>query len=180
MEIFLKVTKGIDHISEYSGKAVSLLTLLMVLATFVVVVMRYVFNEGSIPLQESIIYMHGLVFLVGSAFTLKHNGHVRVDIFYRNFSKKRKAIVDAVGTLVFMLPVTIFIFVYSFDFVAASWSSNEGSSEVGGLPGLYLLKSTLLIMAVLLALQGISEALKALLTLAGVSLEQDDEDSHHV
>ncbi|MBW9258575.1 MAG: TRAP transporter small permease subunit [Candidatus Thiodiazotropha sp. (ex. Lucinisca nassula)] len=171
-----KIACGFDQINERLGQAISWLSLLMVLVTVAVVVLRYVFQLGWIWLQESVTFMHAALFLVGAAYTLKHEGHVRVDIIYRKFSERGRAWVDLVGTLTLLLPVCLFIFFISWDYVAKSWALFEGSREVGGLDGVFLLKSLILVMAVLLVLQGISLAVRSLSQLLGqgeVSAEGD-------
>ncbi|MBV2119993.1 MAG: TRAP transporter small permease subunit [Candidatus Thiodiazotropha sp. (ex Ctena orbiculata)] len=171
-----KIARGFDQINERLGQAISWLSLLMVLVTVAVVVLRYVFQLGWIWLQESVTFMHAALFLVGAAYTLKHEGHVRVDILYRKFSERGRAWVDLIGTLTLLLPVCLFIFFISWDYVAKSWALFEGSREVGGLDGVFLLKSLILVMAVLLVLQGISLAVRSLTQLLGqgeVSAEGD-------
>ncbi len=130
----------------------------MVLVTFVVVIMRYVFDAGLIWVQESVTWMHAVVFMVGAAYTLRHEEHVRVDIFYRAAGARRRAWVDAIGVVVFLLPLCAFLAVKSWDFVAVSWSMKEASRESGGLPYplLPLLKTVLVIMPVMVSLQGLS------------------------
>jgi len=157
----------IDRFTDITGRLISWLTLAMVLMTVVVVVLRYYFESGSIALQESITYLHGLVFMLGIGFTLQRGGHVRVDIFYRGFSPARKALVDLIGGVMFLLPVTVLICVMSWDYVAASWEITEASSERSGIAGVYLLKTLLLAMPVTLLLQGIAEILKNILVLLG-------------
>jgi TRAP-type mannitol/chloroaromatic compound transport system permease small subunit len=148
----------IDRLSELTGRFVSWLTLAMVIVTGIVVVMRYVFDAGLIWLQESVIWMHAVVFMIGAAYTLRHEDHVRVDIFYRGMSPRRQAWVDAAGVVFFLLPLCGFLAYTAWDFVAVSWSLREASRESGGLPFplLPLLKSMLVLMPVLLALQGVS------------------------
>jgi TRAP-type mannitol/chloroaromatic compound transport system permease small subunit len=147
----------IDRFSDASGKLVAWLTLFMVITTFVIVVMRYVFDAGLIWLQESVIWMHATVFMVGAAYTLRHEEHVRVDVFYRNMSERRRAWVDAIGVLLFLLPLCGFLAVKSFDFALTSWSMHEASRESGGLPYpvLPLVKSVLIIMPAAVGLQGL-------------------------
>jgi len=157
----------LDSFSEKVGRSIAWLTLLMVITQFSVVVLRYLFNTGWIAMQESILYMHALVFMLGAAYTLKHDGHVRVDIFYHRMSLRGKAWVDVLGTLLLLLPVCLFIFTYSWDYVASSWALLEGSREAGGLPGLFLLKTSIILMAGLLILQGLSLLLKNLLVING-------------
>lgn len=156
-----------EDINEWLGRAVSWLSLCMVLVTFFVVVMRYVFDLGWIWLQESVTFMHAALFLVGASYTLKHQGHVRVDIFYQRFSPRLRAWVDLLGTLLLLLPVCVFIFTVSWDYVTQSWALHEGSREAGGLDGVYLLKALMLVMAGLLVLQGLAMAIRALLELTG-------------
>lgn len=160
-------TNAIDRISELTGKAVAWLTLFMVVVTFIVVVMRYVFDAGLIWLQESVIWMHAVAFMLGAAYTLQQEDHVRVDVFYRTMSAKRRALVDIFGVLVFLLPLCAFLGWKSFDFVSASWSLREASRESGGLPYplIPILKTVLVIMPAALALQGFSLLLRSLNTL---------------
>jgi TRAP-type mannitol/chloroaromatic compound transport system permease small subunit len=139
----------------------------MVLATCAVVIARYVFSVGAIGLQESVTYMHGLVFMLGIAFTLKEDGHVRVDVLYEKFPEKVRIGIDIAGHLLFLLPVASFILWTSLDFVAFSWSLKESSGQPGGLPAVYLLKGLIPFMAVLLILQGVSEILKGLMKIMG-------------
>ena len=157
----------IDRISTLTGKAAAWLTLFMVIVTFVVVVMRYVFDAGFIWLQESVTWMHAVVFMLGAAYTLQQEDHVRVDVFYRNMSPQRQAIIDVTGVIIFLLPLCFFLGWKSFDFVAASWSLREASRESGGLPYplLPLLKSVLVVMPAAVALQGVSLLLRSLRTL---------------
>lgn len=136
----------------------------MVIVMSVIVAMRYVFDAGLIWLQESVIWMHAAVFMIGAAYTLLHEDHVRVDIFYRKMSDRGRAIVDVIGVLVFLLPLCVFLAFKAFDFAAASWSLHESSREPGGLPYPLIpaLKSIVLVMPVAVALQGISLLLRSL------------------
>ena len=138
----------------------------MVVVTFIVVVLRYVFDIGFIWVQESIIWMHAIVFMLGAAYTLQAEDHVRVDVFYRNMSARQRAWVDLVGVLVFLLPVCVFLAWNSFDFVLQSWRIGESSREPGGLPFPFfpLLKTVVLLMPVTVALQGVSLMLRSLNT----------------
>jgi TRAP-type mannitol/chloroaromatic compound transport system permease small subunit len=147
----------IDSTTEFSGKIISWLTLIMVVTMFTIVLLRYGFNVGWIAMQESVLYMHGFIFMLGAAYTLKADGHVRVDIFYHKFSQRKKAYIDIFGTLFLLLPVTIFIFFISLDYVSNSWQIMEKSSEAGGLPFVYISKSLLLIFAITMGLQGVAE-----------------------
>ena len=157
----------LDRCSSVLGKATAWLTLFMVLVTFIVVVMRYVFDAGFIWLQESVVWMHAFVFMVGSAYTLQQEEHVRVDIFYRDMSPKRRAWVDLLGVLLFLLPLCIFLGFKALDFVAVSWKLQEASRESGGLPypWIPLLKSILVVMPVMVGLQGVAMLLRCIRTL---------------
>jgi TRAP-type mannitol/chloroaromatic compound transport system permease small subunit len=163
----------LETLSEVTGRYVAWLTAGMVLVTFVVVVLRYVFDMGWIAMQESVTYMHGLVFMLGAAYTLRHDGHVRVDIFYRKMSPRGRALVNLLGTLLLLGPMMIYILSDSWQYVTSSWDVMEGSREAGGLPGVYLLKTLLLIMPVLLLLQGVADALRSLLIIAGHAEEDE-------
>ena len=160
---------AIDRLSEFTGRLTAWLTLAMVIVTVVVVVFRYVFDSGQIWLQESVTWMHAVVFMLGAAYTLKREEHVRVDIFYRRVSPKQRAWVDVVGVVLFLWPLCGFIAWSSFDFVTTSWSLQEASRESGGLPYplLPLLKTVLIIMPVTLALQGVSLAQRSLAIIRG-------------
>jgi TRAP-type mannitol/chloroaromatic compound transport system permease small subunit len=166
----------LEQISELSGRLISWLTLFIVLVTFIVVVLRYAFDIGSIALQESISYMHAFVFMLGAAYTLKHDSHVRVDIFYRKMSTVKKARVDLLGTLLLLFPVCLFIMYSSWDYVITSWGQQEESGEAGGLAYVYLLKTTLLLMPLLLMLQGAAIALKSLLTIKNNMFKIQNKD----
>ena len=132
-----------------------------------VVVLRYIFGVGWIMMQESIVYMFGILFLVGASYTLHHNGHVRVDIFYREASQKRKALTDLLGTFLLLIPVSLMIFIPSWTYVIQSWSYLEGSKETSGIPAVFVLKSFILVFCVLVILQGISLAIHSLRVLRG-------------
>ncbi|NEX15449.1 MAG: C4-dicarboxylate ABC transporter permease [Halochromatium sp.] len=140
----------------------------MVLVTFVVVVLRYVFDSGSIALQESVTYLYAVLFMLGAAYTLQQDGHVRVDILYQRFSRRGRAWVDLLGTLFLLVPVSVFLLLSSWDYVADAWAVREGSREAGGIPGVWLLKTLLLLMPVLMLVQGLIWLLRNGLFLAGV------------
>ena len=132
----------------------------MVIFTCGVVSTRYIFNIGSIGMQELVMYLHGCVFMIGIAFTLKEGGHVRVDVLHEKLSEKNKAIIDIIGTLFFLMPFCFFMFFISLEYVRFAWTVQESSPDPGGLPGVFLLKTLIPIMAILVGFQGISETLK--------------------
>jgi len=148
----------LDSFSMATGRMTAWLTLFMVIITFSIVVLRYVFDAGFIWLQESLIWMHGAVFMLGAAYTLQQEEHVRVDIFYRDMSARKRAWVDLFGVLFFIFPLCLFFLVESWDYVRAAWMVREVSRDSGGLayPAIPLVKSILLMMPVAVALQGLS------------------------
>jgi TRAP-type mannitol/chloroaromatic compound transport system permease small subunit len=153
----------LDRISDISGRITAWLTLTMVLSTTIIVVLRYVFDTGFIWMQESVTWMHAAVFMVGAAYTLLHEEHVRVDIFYRKMGPRRRALVDILGVLLFLLPLCGFLAWMAWDFAATSWTIHETSREPGGLPYpmIPMLKSVVLVMPVFVALQGVSLLLRS-------------------
>lgn len=158
----LKLSATIDHTNNAIGRCGAWFALLMVMASLVIVVLRYAFQIGSIALQESVMYINALVFTLGAAYTLKEQGHVRVDIFYSKFSQRSKAIVDIIGVLLFLFVSAAFIAWSSWDYVSVSWRIRESSAEASGLPYIYLLKSTIYLLISLLSLQGLSELIKSI------------------
>jgi len=146
----------INRLNETVERIVSWFVLVMVIHTFVVVVLRYFFNVGWVWMQELVIYMHAVVFLLACPATLRKDGHVRVDIFYRNFSPKKQAWVNLLGSLFLLLPACFVIFYVAFPYVVDSWQVMEGSKDGGGLEAVYLLKTLIIVFSVLTALQGIS------------------------
>lgn len=157
----------IDNITEWVGRTASWLVLAMVLLICYDVAMRYLFQQGSVALQELEWHLFALIFLLGSAYTLKHDEHVRVDIFYQSrfVSDKQRAWINIIGTLLFLLPFCVLILITAWPFVENSFYYNEGSPDPGGLPYRFILKGSLLIAFGLLVLQGFSGLLKNVLKL---------------
>ena len=160
-----KIADAIDALNEWIGTKVAWLTLAMAVVMFLTVILRYVFDLGWIWMQESVFFMHGILFMVAGGFTLKHEQHVRIDIVYDAISQRKKAIVNLLGTIFLLFPTCFVTFYYAFPYVQDSWTVLEGSMEAGGLPGIFLLKTIILIFPTLLALQGLAMALRAILTL---------------
>jgi len=152
----MRIMDVFERINVTVGRAVSWLVLIMVLTTFVIVVMRYLFDSGWIWLQESVTWMHAAIFMLAAAYTLAREEHVRVDIFYRRFSPRGRALVDTAGALFLLIPVAVFIILESWDYVLTSWQLHETSAEAGGLiyPFPSILKSLIPIMSSMLLLQG--------------------------
>ena len=157
-----RLAAAIDNVAERLGRAAAWLSFVLVLVVGVIVMLRYGFQLGSIALQESVMYINGTLFVLGAGYTLKAQGHVRVDVFYSRFSPRGRALVDSLGALLFLLPAAFFIAWISWDYVAVAWRIREGSPEASGLPFVYLLKTLIIVLPVLLAVQGVSELLKSL------------------
>jgi TRAP-type mannitol/chloroaromatic compound transport system permease small subunit len=154
----------IDKFSAATGRAAAWLTLAMVIVSFTIVIIRYVFDSGFVWLQESLTWMHAAVFMLGAAYTLQRDEHVRVDIFYRDMSASKRAVVNLFGVICFLLPLCIFFVVEAFDYVSASWSVHEVSLNAGGLPYPFVpvLKTVLILMPIAVGLQGLSLALRSI------------------
>lgn len=152
---------AIDRLCETIGRWVAWLTLLLVAVTFSVVVLRYGLDTGRLWLQESITWMHALIFMLGAAWALRAGDHVRVDVFYRKMRPGHQAWVDLIGTTVLLMPLCGYMLFESWPYVLQSWQVHESSREAGGMQGLYLLKSIIPVTALLLILQGLSEIVRA-------------------
>lgn len=174
-----KVANGIDRLNMVIGHIMAWTALALVLNVFLVVVLRYVFSIGEVWMQESYIWMHAFIFMLGAGYTLLHNGHVRIDLIYAGASNRYKDIINVLGTICFGFPVLWLIYWRGFDFFDRSISRMEGSAEVGGLPNLFILKGVIPAMALLLGLQLIAMSLRAIdrmITGETVALVGDDEE----
>ena len=177
MKFLAGFVRTVDGLNDRVGRGVAWLTLAMVLITFLVVVLRYVFSLGWVWMQESYVWLNGIVFMLGAGYTLLHNSHVRVDIFYRPANERHKAWVDLFGVCVLLLPLVAVSLFFSWEYVIKSWAGLEESREAGGLPGLFLLKTIIWLFSVLVALQGLSLAGRSALILSGRSAETISKDS---
>lgn len=157
----------LDAFSDRFGKTVSWLALTMVLIQTIVVVQRYVFGVSWIWLQESIMYMYGLMFLLAAGYTLLHDGHVRVDIFYREASERAKAWVNFIGTYLLLFPVMVVILDLGYPYFEISWRVKESSPETSGIPAIYVLKFAILVFASLMLLQAYSLVIRSAQILIG-------------
>ncbi len=163
-----RAAAGLEALSEFSGRLVAWLVLLLVLLISYDVAMRYLFQGGSVALQELEWHLFALIFLLGAAYTLKHDGHVRVDVFYQNrLGARGRAWVDLLGTLFFLLPFCLLVILSSWPFVHDAWQFHEASPDPGGLPARWLLKAAIPLGFLLLLLQGLADAMRKLMTLLG-------------
>lgn len=165
MDFLARLVRAIDRLNDTIGRAMSWLTLAMVLVTFFVVVARYGFSWGRVWIQESYVWMHGAVFMLAAGYTLLHDGHVRVDVFYRPASDRYKAWVNLLGSLVLLMPMMAIVFWFALPYVQSSWVRLEMSREAGGLQGLFLFKTIIPAFCVLVALQGLALAGRSILVL---------------
>lgn len=159
-----RALRGIDAVSDAAGRLAGVLAVALVALAFGLVLVRYVFNAGSVAAQEGVLWLHATVFLLGLCYALRHGSHVRVDVFSQRWSARTRARVEFAAGALLLLPFCIFIVAISAEYVAASWSAREGSRDPGGLPGWFLLKTLLPVSAVLLLLQGLAETGRALAT----------------
>ena len=157
----------LDRISSATGRAASWLTLLMVVGTFVIVLLRYALDSGVVWLQEAVTWMHAMVFMLGAAYTLQREEHVRVDIFYREMNRQKQALVNLFGIVLFVVPVCLFFVLESYEYVQISWSIREVSRDSGGLPYPFIpiLKSLLIVMPITVLLQSASLTLHSIVQL---------------
>jgi len=155
----------INLINKVIGETVSWLTLLMVLVTVLVVVLRYGFNIGFIWMQESVRFMYSAVFLLCAGYTLFKDKHVRVDVLYLSLSERKKALVDLIGSIFLLLPVCFVIFYYSWSYVLNSWEQLEGSIEERGLHLVFLMKTFIWLFAILVSMQSLATIINSLIIL---------------
>ena len=156
MQTFLKIADRLDALNEMLGKALGPLVIVLVLVQFALVIMSGVFHIGSIKLQESLLYINSLMFLGAAGYTLLHDRHVRVDIFYRDAPEQKKAKINFFGTVFLLFPFLVFVWAIAIPYVFSSWMNLEASFETSGLPVVYILKSFILLFAFSLSIQGIS------------------------
>lgn len=167
-----RIADEIDRITAAVGRIATWCALYVVLAEFAVVVLRYALGFGSIRLQESVLYAHAGLFMLAAAWALQTDGHVRVDIFYARATARARAAVDLLGAVVFLLPFAAVLCAVTLPYVERSWYIFEGSPQPSGLPCVYLLKTVILVFAVLIGLQGVAQALRAALVLSAPSRQR--------
>ena len=151
----------IDRLTTAVGRAVAWLVLVVVLLQFTLVVARYLFGLGSIWLTETVIYAHATLFMLAAAWTLKAGGHVRVDVFYAEAGPRARAKIDLAGALLLLLPFALVLVWLGVPYAARSWAILERSQETSGLPLVFALKTLIPLFAIMMALQGIAQAIRA-------------------
>ena len=161
MRLALRLADSIDRLNTQIGRAAAWLVLVVVLLQFALVVARYLFGLGSLWLSETVIYAHATLFLLAGAWTLSVGAHVRVDIFYADASLRAKAVIDLIGAVLLLLPFALVLLWLSWPYVERSWAILEHSQEASGLPLVFALKTLIPLFAVLMALQGLAQAIRA-------------------
>lgn len=167
MRALVAYIRLVERLNDWVGRTVAWVTLGTVAVCAAVVALRYLFSTGWIWLQELYVWQHAVVFMLGAGYTFMRDEHVRVDILYAQMPPRRRAWVDLFGTCAFLLPWLVVLVWYGWSFVALSWRLREPSAQAGGLPGYFLLKSVILLFALLVGLQGLALAARSLLVLAG-------------
>lgn len=150
------------HINDQIGTSAAVLAIFMAIGTFLVVLLRYIWGIGAIGLQETVMYAFATLWWLGAPLTFTHDSHVRVDIFYRKCSARAQRFINTLGHCLFLLPTCTLLIYLSWPYVITSWSLQETSTEPGGLPLLFLLKSLLLIGPCLLAIHVLATVIKQL------------------
>ena len=158
---FALVADRIDRLTTAVGRAAAWLALAIVVLEFALVVARYLFALGTIWLSETVIYAHATLFMLAAAWTLRAGGHVRVDVFYAEASPRAQAIVDLAGSVLLLLPFALVLVWLGVPYAARSWAVLERSQEASGLPLVFVLKTLIPLFALLMALQGIAQAIRA-------------------
>lgn len=166
----------IDGLNETLGRIAAWATLAVVLVCCAVVVLRYAFSTGFVWMQELYVWLHAGAFMLAAGYTLKHDGHVRVDPFYSKMSARGRAWVNLFGCFVFLFPWIAVLLIYGLPFAERAIAIREPSGQAGGLPGLWLVKSLVVAMAVLLGLQGLSLTIRSLLVLLGLKSGLAEEE----
>ncbi len=178
MSLLTSLIRIIDTVNETIGRFVAWLTVAMVVNVFVVVVLRYSFSIGWIWMQELYVWTHALVFLLGAGYTLLHEGHVRIDLIYRDASIRYKAIVNIFGCLFFAAPLLILLFDRSLPLITRSWINLEKSAEAGGMEGIFLLKTSIAVFAILFLLQFLAMLLRNISSLLGHEIPINHQENN--
>ncbi|MBM3504274.1 MAG: TRAP transporter small permease subunit [Alphaproteobacteria bacterium] len=165
MTLLSRMIWAISGFNALLGRLFSTFSLAIVLVCFTVVVLRYVFSISFIWMQDLYVWMNGIMFTGIAGYVFLRNGHVRVDVFYRPASLRRKAWIDLIGSLIFLTPFCYAIIYWGWDYVRRSWRISESSLNAGGLEGLFIVKTFIMVFAVVIALQGLAMVLRSILVL---------------
>jgi TRAP-type mannitol/chloroaromatic compound transport system permease small subunit len=162
-----QIMRAINMANRIIGNLSMWLSVAIVIVCFWVVIERYAFGSTRLWMQDLYPWLNGVMFTAVAGYALYRNDHVRVDIFYRPASHLRKAWLDLLGVCIFLLPFAYIIWAYSLVFVQRSWGLYEASANPGGMPGLFILKSFILVFAVVIGMQGIAMAIRSVLVISG-------------
>jgi TRAP-type mannitol/chloroaromatic compound transport system permease small subunit len=176
MGFVLRVVAWIDTLNEWVGRGTAWVSLALVAVVFIDVVMRYAFNKSFVFTQELEWHIFAFIFLIGAGYTLLHDGHVRVDIFYQRFGLKGKAWINLLGVLVFLIPGCLMVIMTSWHFVVRAFVVGEGSPDPGGIPYRFIVKGLIPVGFSLLLLQGLSMGIHSLLQV--LNIEKPEEHTH--
>ncbi|MBC7656726.1 MAG: TRAP transporter small permease subunit [Frankiaceae bacterium] len=157
MRLLIRVA---DAANEIAGRIAAWLSVALVLLVAGLVAARYLFDAGSIAVQEAVLWLHGALFLLALGYALKHDAHVRVDVFSQSLTARARARIECLGILFLLVPFCVFAMWISFDYVSLSWGQREGSNSAG-LPGWYLVKTLIPLSALLLLLQALAQLARA-------------------
>jgi len=163
----------LERMNETVGNLFAWTTALMVVVICIDVLLRYFFSFSFIWITEVEIYLFALSFLFGSGYALKHEKHVRVDVFYEGWSPVRKAWVNLLGSILFLMPWCVVSILACWKYASFSYGFRESSPQAGGLPALYILKFCLLLGFVFLLIQGVAMILRSILTIQGKEIETE-------
>ena len=155
----------LDQPARWLGRITQWFSLIMMALTCIIVLLRYGFDIGSIPTQEAVMYLHGFAFMLAISWGIQSNSHVRVDVLYAKLPHRRQRLIDATGAIVFLLPLGLVLLWTGWSYAGRSWSILEGSPEVSGIPAVFLLKSLIPALGLLLLLQACAEILRNLASL---------------
>ncbi|MEM1046850.1 MAG: TRAP transporter small permease subunit [Pseudomonadota bacterium] len=175
----LKFIETIEAFNRLLGRSAAWCAIGMMLCQVFSVVARYVFSYGIISVQEAVVYGHAFLFLLGAGFLLQTNEHVRVDIFYNMLSPRTRRWIDVVALSCFVLPVALVILWVGLPYAARSWATLEGSRQAGGIPGIFILKSAIVVFAVTVALQAVATLLRLLCRLPDAHWRSGTEARTH-
>ncbi|MCB0588723.1 MAG: TRAP transporter small permease subunit [Phaeodactylibacter sp.] len=173
---FKFTSSAIHQLNEWVGRSVSWLTTVLVALVCFDVITRYLFSNTSAWIMELEWHIFALIFLLGAGYAFRHDRHVRVDLFYAEFSARDQALVNLFGAILFLIPWSILVIYASFDYALISFKIGEASPDPGGLPARYAIKFAITAGAVLLLLQGIASLIDSALVLGGYKEPERSEE----
>jgi len=173
--MLLKLENLINRFSDLLGVIAAVLLVMLLFNVFYDVIMRYVFNDVSIGMQELEWHLYSTMFLLGVSYSLRHNGHVRVDLFYERLSPQTRAWIDIFGVLLFLMPFTILVGYYGIGFALESYELNEQSGDPGGLPYRWIIKSLIPFAFFSVAVSGLGMLLHAVNVIRGIHVDEPTE-----